>query len=110
MNHVFTRHCQLDASTEREMELVDLTLSVGMLNTPHPLFSGNEDLESFLRRLIHLEIELGAPGKNDHGDEKWDDRPGDLEFHCAFDRLGDLIFSSSPVFDSKVKDRYADCD
>src|SRR5688572_32586292 len=72
VNYIFSRHDQLDATTDRHVQLVDLTLAGGVLNLPHPLLPHDINLDSILRRTRILKIKLRAPREHAHRDNEGD--------------------------------------
>src|SRR5262245_11485147 len=58
VNYILAGHGQLDTAAGRYVQGVDLTLAIGVLRAPHPLFTRNEDFQRLLRWGIHLVIKL----------------------------------------------------
>src|SRR5690348_3855100 len=56
--HVLRSDDEFDGLTDRHMQRIDLTLALGMLKLPHPLFTDNVDLERAGRRSCSAEIDL----------------------------------------------------
>ena len=90
------------------MQLVDLPLSVGVLDLPHPLLSDDVDLERIGRRPVHREEEVGPPEEKREGDEERNHRPGDFELQRALDSAGELRLRPPPILDREVDDRERD--
>ena len=108
MDHILAGHCQLDATSHRKVERVDLSNSIRMLRAPHPLFPGHEDLKRVFRLLVHIVVDLGAPGEDEHRDQKRNDCPCNLERHRPFKRLWHFIFPTTTVPDHEKDREHAD--
>src|SRR6185369_3119669 len=67
---------------------VDFTVSLLVLDFPHPLFSDDVDLERVPGRHFFVKINLGAPAKKSHRDQNRNGRPGDFNQVDAQSRFG----------------------
>src|ERR1044072_6896798 len=79
--NVFGRHHQLDPATVRDVQLVNLALSIEVLKLPHPLLGYDVNIEPLVGRAVHLVIDARAPGKYTHRDYERKHRPGDFKPH-----------------------------
>ena len=103
VDDVFAGERELDRSPDRDVQGVDLPLSVGMLKLPHPLPADDEDLEGILRRARQGEIDVRAPEEGDHREDQRDHDPGDLEGKVVGNRRRwRLVFRATAVLDREV--------
>ena len=70
------------------MEFIDLALTFGMLDLPHPLLGHNVDFGGVGGRSALFEIDHRAPGENDHEDKERDGAPSDFERDRTFNLFG----------------------
>src|SRR6185295_10775727 len=61
------------------MELVNLTLSRGVLDLPHPLLADNVDFRCECRSLHLFEVNVCTPNEKAHGDHQRNDCPDRFE-------------------------------
>src|SRR5258708_7672248 len=88
MDHVLRGHNQFHVASDRDVQFVDLALTLGVFELPHPLFCDDINFGRIGGRSAFFEINHCAPGEDDHEDQKWDRAPGDFERSGAFDLLG----------------------
>src|SRR5436305_1904256 len=79
VNHVLRNERDLDRTPCRNVERVDLALSSGMLELPHPLLAHSINLQSIGGRALYMEIQGSAPDKDHHRDAERDHRPHNLQ-------------------------------
>src|SRR5215471_20414365 len=85
MQYVLRDQSHSNSFANGDVEIIDLPLSTGMLELPHPLLAHAIDVHRRLRRMYLLEEENGSPGKHHHGDAKRHQRPENLERNRAVD-------------------------
>src|SRR4249919_3080273 len=86
------------------MELVDLVLTVQMLELPHPAFSCGVDLERLVGRALKVEEHARSPGEDHEGDEKRNDGPRQLERNRTVDARAHLQRIVGTVLRGEVDD------
>src|SRR5690606_28599025 len=64
VNYILRGHGQLDRLADRNVEFVDLTLTIRVLDFPHPLFTDHRQVEGVGRWGVDFEIDLGRPDKD----------------------------------------------
>ncbi len=101
MNHIFGGHDQFDLAVYRNVQFVDLALTGGMLELPHPLFTDDVDFLGIFWRPVLDKVNFRAPEKNRHGNQQGNHRPESLQFHRAFDRAWDFRGIAPAIFDDK---------
>ena len=79
MNHILGRHGQLDRSPQRHVQLVDLALPFRMLDLPHPLLAGDENLHRSRGRLRVPEVQARTPYEHHCDDHCGNRGPQNLE-------------------------------
>src|SRR5678816_134735 len=87
------------------MKLVDLVLTVQMLELPHPAFSGGVDLERLVGGAMKVEEYFRGPGEDHDGDQERNDRPGQLEGNRPVDARANLQRIVGTVLRGEVDDR-----
>src|SRR5215472_5365510 len=98
MNHVLRGHDQLDVLAGGNMELVDLALTLHVLDLPHPLLCHDVNFSSARGRSPFFEEQNRAPYEESQHHAKRNDRPSDFEDHRAFDLMG-LVAGPNAIFD-----------
>src|SRR5437899_10003785 len=79
VNHVLRDECDLYRTPCRNVEGVDLALSSGVLELPHPLLAHSINLQSIGGRALYMEVQGRAPDKDHHGDAERDHCPHNLQ-------------------------------
>src|ERR1700694_3890880 len=79
VDHILGNHGNLDRPSRGNVKRVDLTLPSGALKFPHPLLANTIEFKRVGWGASLVEINSGAPGKNEHRDAQWYDRPDDLQ-------------------------------
>ena len=69
------------------MQLINLALSLDVLELPHPLLAHSIHFHGIGGWAAEAEVNHRAPGKHEHGDQKWDYSPSEFEQCGAVDLL-----------------------
>src|SRR3954469_16423763 len=85
------------------MKFVDLSISLGMLNFPHPLFAYDVNLHGTGWHSLLTEVQLGGPAKKAHHQKKRDRDPSDLNGEFRKTTPGSGYFLAPPVLYDEVK-------
>src|SRR5205814_4857571 len=97
-----------DLLTNRNMQLIDFTLTGRMLELPHPLLADNINFQGILRWTILGKINLCSPREDAHRNDQGNDRPECLQFRRTFDGPRDLEWIAAPIADDKENDDQRD--
>src|ERR1041384_752059 len=68
-----------------------------MLQFPHPLLSDHVNFDRICRRLVLLEINLGAPAKHRHRDDEGDDGPQRFQLMRTGDGTWNLVRRTASI-------------
>src|SRR5579862_5162223 len=73
VDHVLRGHDQLDVAADRDVKFVDLALTFGVFELPHPLLRDDVDFGGIAWRRATLEVDDRAPGEDHHENKERDD-------------------------------------
>jgi hypothetical protein len=101
-------HLHFDRLSGRHVQGVDLPLSLGVPEAPHPLLAGGGHLEGVGRRLDHQEEDPRPPEEEEHDDGERDDGPGHLQQHVGVEAASHLLFAAAAVTHGAIDHRGGD--
>ena len=87
VNDVLGSHHKLKGLADRYVQFVDLALTLGVLDLPHPLLSDDINFGSVLGRSAFLEIDQSSPAKDHHKNEEMNCAPCNFQRSRALDLL-----------------------
>src|SRR5438552_6637010 len=71
VNHVFTGESELNGLPSGYVQFIDLALPAGVLHFPHPLLTGDIDIERVPgRRRVVLKVKLRSPAEHHQHDQE----------------------------------------
>src|ERR1700733_14828615 len=110
VDNIFRRHGELDVAPNRNVQLVDFALAVLVLELPHPLFANDEYFHRIPRSLGKIEVDAGAPNKNDHAQYEWKHDPGHFQTNVGDNLPPDFVFGAPAISNGEVNNKREDQD
>ena len=110
VDHIFRGHCQADRASGRDVKLVDFPVPLRVLKLPHPLLPDHVDIHRVRRHARHLEVEVGAPAEDHHGDHQGDHGPDQFKPQRTQNRLRDFVRRAPSVTDREDRHHQKDQD
>src|SRR5258708_3340174 len=78
VDYIFRGKQKLDRPAGWHVQLINLTLSFGMLEFPHPLLANDVNYRGIIGRAVRIEVDDCSPAKHEKEDDQW--RKGPNQF------------------------------
>ena len=108
VDDVLTGEHELDVAADGNVQFVDFSAAVGLLNFPHPLLADDINVQSVLGRMAVIDVNNRAPAKHGQGQNCGNHDPRDFQAHVAVNRNADFVLTLAVKFEEENHDRGGD--